>query len=264
MRKQSDSWDSGESYELYMGRWSKLIALKFLNWLNPPINLSWLDIGCGTGALTKAIYDNSQPKSITGIDPSAEFLNKAKEKIFNKAEFIVGTSTNIPKEKETFDKVVSGLALNFFQDIDGSFSEIKRVLKKNGEISAYVWDYSDRMDFLRLFWDAVKMIDPDAQNLDEGIRFPICSIINLKKIFQEADLFDIETTYLDINTIFFNFEDFWKPFLGGQGPAPSYLHSLTAGLQNRIKTKISETITFESDGSIKLLARAIAIRGTYN
>jgi len=263
MRKQKDSWDSSESYEVFMGRWSKLIASKFLKWLNPPINLSWLDLGCGTGALSKAIYSCCQPKSVTGIDPSAEFLIKAKEKISNKAEFIVGTSTNIPKENETFDKVISGLALNFFQDIDNSFSEMKRIIKKKGEIAAYVWDYSDRMDFLRLFWDAAKRIDPESQNLDEGVRFPICIIINLKKTFQNADLSDIETTYLDIDTIFSNFEDFWKPFLGGQGPAPSYLHSLSEALQNKIKAKIRERITFESDGSIKLLARAIAIRGRY-
>ena len=263
MIKQNDSWDSSESYEVFMGRWSQQIAPKFLIWLNSPVNLSWLDLGCGTGALSKAIHSYCQPKSVTCIDPSPQFLIKAKEKIFDKAEFIVGTSTNIPKANETFDKVVSGLALNFFQDLDNSFSEMKRVLKKKGEIAAYVWDYSDRMDFLRLFWDVAKKIDPGSQNLDEGVRFPICNTNNLKNTFQDAGLTNIETTYLDIDTIFSNFEDFWKPFLGGQGPAPGYLHSLPESLRNEIKAQIRETMTFKSDGSIILLARAIAIKGRY-
>jgi SAM-dependent methyltransferase len=260
MIKQHDSWNSSESYEFFMGRWSKLVASRFLKWLDAPNNLSWLDLGCGTGALSEAIYIHCEPKSVTGVDPSADFLEKAKEKL-NKGEFIVGTSTHIPRGNESIERLVSGLALNFFHEIDNSFSEMKRVLKQDGEIGAYVWDYSDRMDFLRLFWDAAGRIDQKSRNLDEGVRFPICTSANLINAFQNAGLSNIKTTNLDIETYFSDFEDFWRPFLGGQGPAPGYLASLDSEHQKVLKNNIKERIRFESDGSFKLLGRAIAIKG---
>lgn len=263
MKETGDTWNCGDPYEYFMGRWSKLMAPVFLEWLNFPYNMSWLDIGCGTGALSEAIYDKYKPSNLCCIDPSAGFLEKAKARLSDGANFTVGSASNIPETNNTFDIVVSGLALNFFPDLTTAFSEMKRVLKTDGTIAAYVWDYADRMDFLRLFWDAACEIDPHTCALDEGIRFPICNTENLRAAFHEAGLLDIETSYLTINTVFRNFEDYWNPFLGGQGPAPSYLVSLSEDLKNKLKSSILKKLRVESDGSIILLARAIAVRGVY-
>lgn len=103
--------------------------------------------------------------------------------------------------------------------------------------------------------------DPDARKLDEGIRFPVCNAANLANAFQKAGLTTIETTNLNIWTIFKNFEDYWDPFLGGQGPAGSYLVSIDKDLQTRIRNNLLSRLPVEADGSIKLLARAIAVRG---
>jgi hypothetical protein len=138
---------------------------------------------------------------------------------------------------------------------------MKRVVKLNGTVAAYVWNYADRMDFLRIFWDTVSEADPDARKLDEGIRFPVCNAANLANAFQKAGLTTIETTNLNIWTIFKNFEDYWDPFLGGQGPAGSYLVSIDKDLQTGIRNNLLSRLPVEADGSIKLLARAIAVRG---
>jgi ubiquinone/menaquinone biosynthesis C-methylase UbiE len=264
MRTTRDIWDRSDPYEYFMGRWSQLMAPVFLEWLNFPINMSWLDIGCGTGALSEAIYHGYKPANLSCIDPSTKFLVKAKEMLSDKGDFMIGSASNIPKSDSTFDIVVSGLALNFFPDIRSAFTEMKRVLKSNGTIAAYVWDYADRMDFLRLFWDAACRIDPEARKYDEGIRFQICNIKNLRDKFQEAGLSNIKTSFLDITTVFKNFADYWNPFMGGQGPAPSYLASLTKNLQEKIKSNLLTKLDIGADGSIKLLARALAIRGIYN
>lgn len=256
-----DRWNSRDPYEYFMGRWSKLIAPLFLEWLNFSQNLSWLDIGCGTGALSEAIYNHYKPAYVCCIDPSAEFLEKAKERLSGEGDFTVGSASNIPRPNDTFDIVVSGLALNFFPDLPIAFSEMKRVLKSNSTIAAYVWDYADRMDFLRLFWDAARDADQNAYKFDEGLRFTICNTDNLKAAFEKAGLTNIKTTYLDIHTVFKNFEDYWNPFLSKQGPAPGYLTSLNEDLQDAIKTNILKKIQIEPSGSIKLLARAIAVRG---
>jgi SAM-dependent methyltransferase len=261
MNKQNDTWNSGDPYEYFMGRWSKLMAPVFLEWLHFPDNMSWLDLGCGTGALSEAICLTNNPSGLCCIDPSAEFLEKAKQKLPGNDDFAVGSASVIPKPNEMFDIVVSGLALNFFPDLPQAFLEMKRVLKPKGTIAVYVWDYAGRMDFLRLFWDAASQINPNAHKLDEGIRFPICNPDNLRNAFQQAGLSEIATTQLDINTVFKNFEDYWNPFLGGQGPAPSYLASLPPHQQEELKTILHKKLHIDQDGPIKLLARAIAVRG---
>ena len=237
------------------------MAPLFLEWLNVSYNLSWLDLGCGTGALSEAIYRHCKPAKLSCIDPSAEFLEKTKERLPAEADFTIGSASNIPKEDNAFDLVVSGLALNFFPDLTSAFSEMKRVSKTRGTIALYVWDYAGRMDMLRIFWDAAYEVDPASHRLDEGIRFPICNIDNLRDEFQSAGLTHIQTTYLDLPTVFTSFEDYWNPFLGGQGPAPGYLVSLNENLRQEFKTNLYKRLPIESDGSINLLARAIAIRG---
>jgi len=261
MNNIGDTWNSGDPYEYFMGRWSKLMAPIFLNWLNQPINMTWLDVGCGTGALSSAILDYCKPSKLSSIDPSEEFLGIAKERLSEEVDFIVGSASKMPIPNDTFDTIVSGLALNFFPDLNSALSEMKRISKASGIIAAYVWDYSDRMDFLRYFWDSACQIDPETYKLDEGIRFPICNPDNLTDAFRQAGLIDLEATYLYIDTIFRNFDDYWNPFLGGQGPAPSYLASLTEELKEELKINIINKLPFESDGSIRLLGRAIAIRG---
>lgn len=261
MRKIHDEWNDGDPYEYFMGRWSSIIALVFLKWLNIPTNKNWLDVGCGTGALSKAIEQNFQPKSLFCIDPSESFIEKVKQRISINGEFRVCNVENMPFQNESFEIIVSGLALNFFPNLERALSEMKRVSKPNGVIAAYVWDYSDRMDFLRIFWDTANQIDPKSRELDEGLRFPICTSENLIEAFEKARLKEVESVKLDINTVFKNFDDYWNPFLGGQGPAPSYLASLNNELQNKLKNKIKERLQIEAEGSIKLLARALAIRG---
>ena len=157
--------------------------------------------------------------------------------------------------------VVSGLALNFSPDLDGALSEMKRISKPGGLIAAYVWDYSDRMDLLRYFWDAATLLDPKSIELDEGIRFPICNTAKLKNAFQQTGLKEVEVTTLDIKTLFKDFDDYWNPFLGGQEPAPTYLTSISKNLQEKLKKEINNNLPFEPDGSIKLLARAISVKG---
>lgn len=262
MEKINDKWNQGDPYEYFMGRWSQLMAPEFLDWLDLPTQLSYLEIGCGTGALSEAIHTATNPKQFYGIDPSQGFIDKAKQRVPGKAKFRVGEVSALPFENDAFDVLVSGLALNFFPDLQGALKEMLRVTKPKGTLAAYVWDYAGRMDFLRYFWDAVAQLDPQSAHLDEGIRFPICDAARLKKTFQDAGLSEVEVTSLDIATVFRDFEDYWNPFLGKQGPAPSYLASLPQQQQEKIKNYIHDKLPIAADGSITLLCRAIAVKGT--
>lgn len=238
MNLKKDKWNDGDSYEYFMGRWSSLMAIKFLQWLQIPPGKCWLDIGCGTGALSEAIEKHMSPADLSAMDKSASYVKKAKQRILQNQNFKTGEVDHIPFDNQKFDVLVSGLALNFFPSIENALLEFKRVTKPGGVIGSYVWDYSNKMEFLRYFWDAAYQIDPSSKSLDEGIRFPLCSTENLVKAFTKAGITDIESSFLDIETIFKDFNDYWNPFLGGQGPAPSFLQSLPTNLQNELKDKI--------------------------
>ena len=137
-----------------------------------------------------------------------------------------------------------------------------RVAAKGGTIAAYVWDYAGKMEVMRYFWDAAVELNPGAANMDEGVRFPLCRPEALEKLFADAGLEGVEVTPIDIPTPFANFDDYWQPFLGGQGPAPAYAMSLDETARARLREHIRQRVPIAGDGSISLISRAWAIRAT--
>ncbi|MEO7840391.1 MAG: class I SAM-dependent methyltransferase, partial [Anaerolineales bacterium] len=189
----NDPWRSGIAYERFMGRWSKLIAQKFLSWLAIPPSGSWLDVGCGTGSLTQLILEAYQPGEIISIDPSSEFISHAQRSITDPAvHFKVGIAQSLEVDTHSIDAVVSGLVLNFVPEPKAAVLEMLRVTKPGGRIGTFVWDYAQGMQMLRYFWDAAVELDPKARELDEGIRFPLCREGQLESLVREAGLKQVE------------------------------------------------------------------------
>jgi SAM-dependent methyltransferase len=261
-KQVSDTWERGSPYEQYVGRWSRRVAPLFLSWLRIPAGRKWLDVGCGTGALCAAIVDRCSPSSVAGIEPSEGFLKTVTEHLAGRVALHQGSATAIPLGNESVDVVVSGLVLNFVPDPRLAVAEMVRVTCKGGTIAAYVWDYSGKMELMRFFWDAAVELDPTAAKLDEGIRFPLCHPEALEKLFVDAGLKSIEVTPIDTPTPFANFDDYWQPFLGGQGPAPAYAMSLDETARARLRDRIRECMPIAANGSISLTARAWATRAT--
>jgi SAM-dependent methyltransferase len=255
-----DTWERGSPYEQYIGRWSRQVAPLFLSWLNIPGGRRWLDVGCGTGALCAAIVDRCSPSSVIGVEPSEGFLKTAKENLAGRATFHQGSATAIPLGDASVDVVVSGLVLNFVPDQRAALLEMARVTGKGGTIAAYVWDYAGKMELMRYFWDAAGELDPDAAKMDEGVRFPLCRPEALEDLFAGAGLKEVEVRAIDIPTLFASFDDYWQPFLGGQGPAPAYAMSLAETARARLQDRIKKRLPTEPNGSISLTARAWAAR----
>lgn len=261
-RPVSDAWERGSPYEQYVGRWSRRLAPEFLAWLNIPAGRRWLDVGCGTGALCAAIVDRCSPFSVVGIEPSNGFLETAIENLSGRAALHKGSATAVPLDDASVDVVVSGLVLNFVPDPRAALLEMARVTGEDGTIAAYVWDYGEKMELIRHFWDAAIALDPDAAKLDEAIRFPLCRPEALEGLFVGAGLGDAEVKSIDISTPFMDFDDYWQPFLGGQGPAPGYAMSLDESARARLRNRLRERLPIAADGSIPLTARAWAVRAT--
>ncbi len=258
----SDAWERGSPYERYVGRWSRRAAPRFLSWLAIAPGLRWLDVGCGTGALCASIIARCSPAAVVGVEPSEGFLATARENLAGRASLHPGSATAIPLADAAVDVVVSGLVLNFVPDPRAALAEMKRVTAPGGTIAAYVWDYAGKMELMRYFWDEARRLDPRAASLDEGERFPQCRPDRLEGLFSEAGLHGVEVTHIDIATPFESFDDYWQPFLGGQGPAPAYCMSLDETARARLRDRIRERLPIAADGSIALAARAWAVRGT--
>ena len=257
-----DKWNDGDAYEFYVGRWSRKVGASFLDWLNAPAGLRWLDLGCGTGALTNQILEACQPLSVTGVEPSEGFLSAARKRVGARADFRQGGGEDIPVEDGSVDCLVSGLVLNFIPDKGRALAEMARCVAPGGTVAAYVWDYAGHTQFMRYFWDAAVALDPAAHEQDEGVRFPICNPEALKDLFASAGLKDVEVTAIDIVTPFPDFDDYWAPFLTGIGPAPGYCMSLDEPQRNNLRERLAKAVPTDPAGRILMAARCWAVRGT--
>jgi hypothetical protein len=152
--------------------------------------------------------------------------------------------------------------LNFVPTPERMISEMVRVAGVGGTAAVYVWDYADQMQLTRYFWDAAIALDPTARDLDQGVRFPICRPEPLTEILRSAGLENVEVRPIDVPTVFDDFDDYWSPFLGGQGSAPGYLTSLGEERRNALRDYIRSQLPAAPDGSIHLIARVWAARGT--
>lgn len=257
-----DRWERGDPYDRYVGRWSRRIAPEFLSWLSIPTGRRWLDVGCGTGALCASIVERCAPSSVAGVEPSEGFIETARQRLAGRATLLPGNATSIPLDDASVDVVVSGLVLNFVPDGRAGLAEMARVTVGGGTVAAYVRDYAGRMELMRHFWDAAGELDPVAVNLDEGVRFPLCRPEALADLFAGSGLREVEVRSIDVPTRFASWDDYWSPFMGGQGPAPAYAASLDEAARERLRDRIRERVPIETDGSIGLIARAWAVRGT--
>lgn len=262
MSAVSDRWAVGAAYEAYMGRWSRAVGKQFVEWLAVEPRAHWLDVGCGTGALTEAICELGRPASVVACDPSGPFVEAASSTLPDKrVSFELGSSDYLPRREGGFEVVVSGLVLNFVPDVARTLGAMRRRLAARGLVAAYVWDYAGGMQLLSQFWAAAVELDPGARELDEARRFAEFGPQMLSERFQAAGLADVAVEALTVSTVFAGFDDYWEPFLGRTGPAPSYVASLGPEARERLREALRERLVPGADGRIALEARAWAVRG---
>ena len=263
MQNQNNTWSSGNAYERFMGRWSTRIAQDFLGWLNIPPGKIWLDVGCGTGSLTKLILKKCQPKEVISIDSSSEFISYAQKSIPDPiVRFQVGLAQALELDSNSIDVIVSGLVLNFVPQPETAIAEMIRVAKSGGTIGIYLWDYAEGMEMLRYFWDAAIELNDKATEFDEGIRFPLCQKGQLESLVRKIGLKQVEAIPIEATTVFQNFDDYWDPFLGNVGPGSIYNMGLSQNERQQLQNRLREALPIEDNGSITLKARAWCVKGT--
>jgi SAM-dependent methyltransferase len=251
-----------DAYERRIGRWSRRAAEEFLRWLALPQGGCWLDVGAGTGALTAAISETCAPALLFGIDSSPADLYYGRERrLSGGATLVAADAAALPFHSATFDGVVSALLLNHLRDPTLAVVEMVRVARPGGTVAAYVWDFGGEMQPLRLFWDAAMAVDPAAAERDQALKFPVCRIDRLAALFSASGLRAVGTHGLDVAADFRSFTDLWEPLVTGDGSVVEYTRSLPPERLVALRDRLRESVSVAADGSIHLIARALAVRG---
>jgi SAM-dependent methyltransferase len=239
------------------------MAEAILRWLQLTAGLTWLDVGCGTGALTAAILQQAAPRAIAGMDPSAAFLENAQAHITDsRAHFAVATAAELPFPDGSFDVAIAGLVLHFVPDPLTAVTEMARVVRDSGTVAGYVWDFAGERQFTHTFWSAAIALDADAANLDPRVQFTICAPDSLTDLFTSAGLQDVVVESVVMPVTFTDFDDYWQPhLLAGSSPAQRYANSLDEADLATLRMRLLATLPIAADGSIPLLGRVWAVRG---
>jgi len=194
-------------------------------WLALPAGARCVDVGCGTGGLGATLLAAGAGEML-GLDRSAGYLAAARGQVRGPAHFAVADAQTLPARHGRFDAALSALVLNFVPHPERMIVEMAHAVRPGGVVAVYVWDYAGGMELIRGFWDAAVTLDPAASALDEGRRFPLCTRPALAGLFESAGLGAVEARAIDVPAVFRDFDDYWEPFLSGQGPAPGYCAAL--------------------------------------
>jgi phospholipid N-methyltransferase len=259
--KTNERWDNIAGYEMYVGRWSSLISIHFVNWLNPIPTLKWLELGCGTGALTKVIVEKCLPSHLLAIDQSDSYIKHAKENINTGNVSFLNAALNSCSLTEEFDNITSGLVLNFIPRIDDLLLSLMNNLKSGGQMSSFVWDYGGHYQPMRHFWDAAKEVAEGSERFDAGIKFDICRKEKLIQIFKTLGLTDVAFTNIESIATFRDFDDYWLPIASAQGSVTEFISTLSVSKKNDLKEILRHRLPIALNGEIKLVINALAVKG---
>jgi SAM-dependent methyltransferase len=262
MLQPQDIFAESDAYERFMGRWSRQLAPQLVSFASVADGDALLDIGSGTGALAFALAASAPSGHVTGVDPSSAYVRFAQSRAStDRVRFVVGDAQALEFRDATFDKTLSLLVMNFIPNPAQALREMVRVTRPGGVVAAAVWDYGDGMQMLRVFWDEAVALDPAIAARDER-NMPLCKGGELAALWRAHGLEHVGERPLAIDLDFASFDDYWRPFLGGQGPAGAYTASLPeprrAALEARLRGRL---LGGRPDGRITLQARAWAVKG---
>lgn len=249
----------GKAYERLMGRWSQIAGAAFLDWLDPPQGLDWIDVGCGNGAFTEVLIARTAPHVITGIDPSDGQISYARTRPGAKrAAFRVADAHDLPFADNSFDAASMALVITFLSDPGKAAREMARVVKPGGRVATYMWDFPGGGFPIRPLAAAMKSLglaEPVRPNVEASRRDA------MQAFWRDAGLQAVETTVIRIRVAFADFDDFWESSTAPVGPSGKTFTQMTPATRAQLKARLREHLPIADDGSIAYEAFANAVKG---
>ncbi len=259
MTEAPNLFNDGKAYERLMGRWSQIAGEKFLDWIDPPKHLRWIDVGCGNGAFTEVLIARCSPAAVTGIDPSDGQIDYARTRPGTKtAQFQVGDAQSLPFADDSFDAASMALVISFLPDPLKAAAEMARVVKPGGWVATYMWDFPGGGFPLRPVAEAMKFLGMAAvarPNVDASRRD------EMRAIWEKVGLRSVATEVIRIRVAYSGFDDFWQSNTLPVGPAGKAINDLSPSEKDRLKARLREQLPIGADGGIAYEAFANAVKG---
>ena len=254
----------GASYEVFLGRWTRRLAEPLLDFAGFPAAGRLLDVGCGTGSLSCAMAARWPGHNVVGIDIARPYIAFARSQAdLANLHFEVADVVRLPYADASFGGAAAQLVLNFVPDPVAALHEIQRVTIRGGSVIAAVWDFRGGLVYQRIFWDTAAGIDPGAAVARDKLFFgPLALPEGLPRLFESVGLARVERRSITIRMDYVNFDDYWQPMCGGQGPVGTYLAGISPEVRARVERAVA--IAYRSgapDGPRSLTATAWAVRG---
>ena len=252
-------FNDGAAYERLMGRWSQLAGATFLDWLEIPEGLRWLDVGCGNGAFSELLMGRCPPSELHGIDLSdAQIAYARTREALIRAEFRTGDAQSLPFADDSFDVATMALVISFVPDPAKAVSEMARVVRPGGWVASYMWDAPAGGLPAQPIAAAARALGLAAAPRIPGTVF---SRADFETLWKKAGLEDVETCRIDIQTTYADANDFWESNTLLASPIANMVKNLATAEQDRIKSYLAETLPKGSDGHIASSAFANAVKG---
>jgi len=259
MNAPANLFTDGKAYERLMGRWSQLAGAKFLDWLDAPKGLRWIDVGCGNGAFTEVLIARGAPAAVTGIDPSDGQLSYARSRPGAKmAQFQVAAAQDLPFTADSFDAASMALVITFVPDPLKAATEMARVVRPGGTVATYMWDFDNGGFPLQPLYAAMRSLDipvvlpPSREASREK---------EMREIWEKAGLQSVATEVIRVRIAYSDFDDFWDSNTAPIGPSGKTFSELPPDSRDRLKARVREKLPIGADGRIAYEAFANAVKG---
>ena len=247
-----------------MGRWSTRLAPSFIRFVGIMDGQCVLDVGCGTGSLTRALLRSVKPLRIVGVDPVESYVSFAQQAVSDsRVEFQSGAAEALAFPNETFDAALSLLVHQDIADPRRAVREMARVTRRGGPVVACQWDFKDGLPMLSLFWQTAEAVAPKAVARHRaGNSLPKYSgLTELVELWTSSGISEVRTASLELSMEFTSFDDFWLPFLGGATPTSTFAVAVDRETGGALARMLRDKIDVQSNGSFVLPARAWAVAG---
>lgn len=248
-----------EAYERRMGRWTRLAGEAFLNWLDVPTGLQWLDVGCGSGAFTEVLTARCVPAKVVAIDPCEGQLSYARRRSRAGAtQFRLGDAGSLPFADGSFDAAAMALVISYLPDPVKGAAEMARVVRPGGWVATYMWDIPGGGHPAEPVYLAMSSL---------GAPFPpppgsgVSRLDSMRGVWEEAGLQSIETQVIRIPVVYSDFDDFWESNSAPAGPSGRMIQDLSQNARAQLRMHLRERLPTGSDGHIVYEAFANAVKG---
>ena len=213
---------AADAYDRFMGRYSAQLAPQLAAFAGVHAGRRALDVGCGPGALTAELVGRLGADAVAAVDPSEPFVAAARAR-HPGVDVRLSGAEDLPYPDRTFDAALAQHVVHFMKDPVAGLAEMARVTRGDGVVAACVWDLAGGRAPVSPFWQAARELDGRVED-ESGLAGARAG--HLGELFEAAGLRAVEEATVSASVDHASFDEWWRPFTLGVGPAGAYARSL--------------------------------------